>query len=51
MYNMLIKHALCSVQCPLCNMKCTCAGAGEGADPVHGVQCAVCNVLLATGEA
>ena len=47
---MQYKRMVCSLQCSVCSMKCTCAGAGEGAGAVCSVHCEVQTVLPARGE-
>ena len=50
------KHVVCSVQCSICSMKCTCsdsgafAGAGEVRNVHCALQCAGCSVLPAEDE-
>ena len=51
---MQYKHVVCSTQCSMCSMKCTCSdsGAFAGAGAVRNVQvqCAGCSVLPAKDE-
>ena len=46
------KHVVCSVQCSICGIKCTCLdlGAFAGAGAVRNVHCAVCSALPAKIE-
>ena len=47
---MINVHLVYSVQCSVCIIKCTGAGAGACAGAVYILQCAACSVLPATGE-
>ena len=51
---MQYKHVVCTVQCLVCSMKCTCKGAGAcacaGAGAVSTVQFSVYCVLPAISE-